>query len=533
MASVPIQLGDEEGVIRWVISQKGACVKEPLDGRGLLVTFDPEWESVDSELGDRVDNAIEDKPRSAKDDEALDADQQHFLHWLDQDIDKGIELEDDTFEEWEQLGLPRVTAFVSYNAAVAANHAMHPHRRFDPATSCPVTVVYHWSWWIERQSNGWVLHWPGKSAGKLGYESKRMAKDYSRFVKSWKPKPIRYRGALRISEGEQDYLAAFGEVREGIEAGEFYLANLTMNFGCDLGKGDGLHDLTTIDAAELYLRLRRICPAPQGCFLKLGTYEFLLSASPERLFKATTLWVEDTKSIETHPIKGTRPVRSDPIENQREIESLIASEKENAELTMIVDLERNDLSRICMPHSVVVDGGFRVESTPHVHHRVATVKGVPYNYVPISDILAAGFPGGSVTGAPKIAAVNALTDIEHSNRGPYCGSILWIGVDGTLDSSILIRTIFLSGMGASERVVFGTGGGITIDSDPQAEYLECFQKAQAMAEALEPWVDITMVRDALAGRRFPQQRDWWTEKEVMKVTLGRLRSQMAAAESAP
>lgn len=473
-------------MIRWALSHDCSCIKEPCEGRGLLVTWDPEFREADNEIWDY-------KPETGP----------HGFGVLDGDLELAGKLAGESLAEWTALGLPRTTFFVAYTAAPAAGLGIDAQGTIDGGNFPSGSVSFIWRHWIEKTGSGWMLHLPGRSAGKLGYESKRMASQFKAFMKSWKPQPGNPKAPLCFTDGQKEYGARFAQVQEDIRAGNYYLANLTMHFGVVLEE----HDELSIPPAELYLRLRRISPSPQGFFLQLDLYECLHSCTPERLFRVGPE-AAVPRTIETCPIKGTRPVSPDPEENARRIASLVGSEKENAELSMIVDLERNDLSRVCIPGSVVLDGGFRVESTPHVHHRVATIRGHLRDGIGFGDIVANGFPGGSVTGAPKTAVVNALAKIERISRGPYCGSVFWVNADGSFDSSILIRTIFhITEPGANE-VRFGTGGGITIDSDAGAEYLECFHKAAPMAQALEPWVDITVVRRALEQGLLPQKADW-------------------------
>ncbi len=199
------------------------------------------------------------------------------------------------------------------------------------------------------------------------------------------------------------------------------------------------------------------------------------SASPERFFT-----VKD-KRVETCPIKGTRP-RSDKLsEDRANKNALIESEKDRAENTMIVDLLRNDLSRVCDAHSIDVTDLCKVESFSNVHHLVSTIHGhLKHDRTPI-DLLRASFPGGSITGAPKVRAMEIIDEIEPTRRGAYCGSIGYIGFDETMDTNILIRTLVFE----NNAVSLQAGGGIVIDSNPEDEYQETIDKASSLLRSFD------------------------------------------------
>src|SRR5207253_9208515 len=184
--------------------------------------------------------------------------------------------------------------------------------------------------------------------------------------------------------------------------------------------------------------------------------------------------------VETRPIKGTRPRVADPEEDRRQIDELLASPKDRAENIMIVDLLRNDLGRVCKYGSVRVAALCRLESYPFVHHLVSEVHGRLRDELDGVDLLKAAFPGGSVTGAPKIRAMQIIAELERVARGPYCGSLGFLGFDGSMDTNILIRTLVL-GKGWAH---FAVGGGIVADSDPEREYEETWHKAQGLLRAL-------------------------------------------------
>ena len=260
------------------------------------------------------------------------------------------------------------------------------------------------------------------------------------------------------------YCAAVERAKEYIAAGDIYQVNLSQRF--------------TVSAEynpwEVYLKLIKISPAPMAAFLNFGNL-VVVSASPERFLKVFG------RSVETRPIKGTRPRGKDAAEDRRLRDELWHSEKERAELVMIVDLMRNDLGRVCRVGSVAVPELFRIEEYATVFHLVSTVTGeLDAGKTPV-DLLAAAFPGGSVTGAPKIRAMEIIEELEPVRRGIYCGSIGYLGFDGDADLNMAIRTLVFTG----GKIFFHVGGGITIDSDPEAEYTETLDKAYALLGALD------------------------------------------------
>lgn len=273
--------------------------------------------------------------------------------------------------------------------------------------------------------------------------------------------------AVRALWSRADYDAAYQRVRQCLYEGTFYQANLTQRFRADL--------VFPLDPWALYMRLRTASPAPFSALMHCGADRWLVSSSPERLVS-----VSPGGKIETWPIKGTRPRTDDPSQDSAARAALLASTKDRAELTMIVDLLRNDLSRICVPGSVKVPEMFRVESFAQVHHLVSRIIGQLRDQVSFTDLLRALMPGGSITGAPKLRVMQELRKIEPWERGPYTGSMFVLGHDGSIDSNILIRTLEVT----PQSVEFGVGGGIVWDSTESAEYLECLDKAQGMLRAL-------------------------------------------------
>ncbi len=256
-------------------------------------------------------------------------------------------------------------------------------------------------------------------------------------------------------------------MRDYIRAGDIYQANIAQRFEAALPPG--------FDAFAFYRRLRARNPATFAAYLE-GDGLTLASSSPERFLRL------DRRAVETRPIKGTARRAADPAEDRARAEALAADPKERAENVMIVDLLRNDLSRICAPHSVAVPTLCGIETYAGVHHLVSAVTGTLKEGADGLDLLAATFPGGSITGAPKLRAMDIITEIEGDAREAYCGAIGWIGFDGSLDTSIAIRTVMLD----ATRAVLQAGGGVTLLSDPDSEYRETLTKAERVFRPSRP-----------------------------------------------
>jgi para-aminobenzoate synthetase component I len=259
------------------------------------------------------------------------------------------------------------------------------------------------------------------------------------------------------------YLAAVRRAVEYVHAGDCFQANLSQR----------LLARQTEHPLDLYGRLRERNPAPFGGYFDLGEYQ-IASASPERFLRVTD------GEVETRPIKGTRPRGKTPAEERERVAELAASAKDRAENVMIVDLLRNDLGRVCAYGSVRVPRVCEVETFRYVHHLVSEVRGRLAAGRTPADLLRACFPGGSVTGAPKVRAMQIIAELEPTARGPYCGSLGYLGFDGAMDTNILIRT-FTAGRG---WVQFPVGGGVVADSDPEREYEETLHKAEGLLRAL-------------------------------------------------
>ncbi len=270
-------------------------------------------------------------------------------------------------------------------------------------------------------------------------------------------------GTVESNFTRETYTAAVRRVKEYIAAGDIYQANLSQRFRAAL-RGSPI---------ALYERLRGASPAPFAAYLDCGDFQ-VLSSSPERFLRIRG------NRIETRPIKGTRPRGGTRAGDAALAAELQASPKDRAELLMIVDLERNDLGRICEYGSVAVPDLYRQETHPTVHHLVATVTARLRPGVRPLDALAACFPGGSITGAPKIRAMQIIEELEPVRRGFYTGAIGYAGYNGNAEWNLAIRTLVV----AVGPVIFSAGGGVVADSDPELEWEETLHKSAAMRHAV-------------------------------------------------
>jgi para-aminobenzoate synthetase component 1 len=271
--------------------------------------------------------------------------------------------------------------------------------------------------------------------------------------------------AVHAEHTRASYEDKIQQVIDYIFAGDIFQANLSQRFDATLQNGD--------DAFTLYRKLRVISPAPFAGFLNFDN-GCLLSSSPERFLKT------DGSSVETKPIKGTRPRGTTPQADRALAQDLTRSDKDRAENVMIVDLLRNDLSRVSKDGSVKVTDLCKLESFATVHHLVSTIKSSLRPDKTSIDLLKACFPGGSITGAPKVRAMEIISELEGTARGPYCGSLGFLSFSGTMDTNILIRSMTCTG----DNITFRAGGGIVADSKPSDEYDETLDKAAALADAI-------------------------------------------------
>ena len=321
-----------------------------------------------------------------------------------------------------------------------------------------------------EEKKAWVIStgYPENEESKWLQKAKERLDDFVMRIQDAKPKsltPPLPLADLECNFTRETYQQAVQKVIDYIYAGDVFQTNLSRRINGDLPAG--------YDLLALYQKLRSENPAPFSAYFNAAP-TYLLSSSPERFLKS------DQGKIETRPIKGTRKRSTDPLEDAKLARELLESEKDQAENVMIVDLMRNDLSKVCEPFSVEVPSLLALESYATVHHLVSTVVGTlkpEFNNV---DLLKATFPGGSITGAPKIRAMEIIAELEPSQRGPYCGSVGYIGFDGNMDTNIAIRTLTVR----QNKISFHVGGGIVADSNPLEEYIETETKAAALTKIL-------------------------------------------------
>ena len=282
-------------------------------------------------------------------------------------------------------------------------------------------------------------------------------------VASGEAAPASSRQSPQSNFSHEDYVKAVSRARQYIIDGDIFEVNLSQRFESSL----------TLSPYELYVRLRKINPAPFAAFLDFPGSEVVCS-SPERFLKL----VGDR--VETRPIKGTARRGATPAEDRARAQELLDSVKDRAENMMIVDLERNDLGRVCRYGSVKVTELAILETYPTLFHLTSTIVGQLKEGVGRIDLLKATFPGGSITGAPKVRSMEIIDELEPTRRSVYTGSLGYLGFDGDLDLNIVIRTFLIKG----GKAYFQAGGAVVFDSDPESEYQETLDKARALFEAL-------------------------------------------------
>jgi para-aminobenzoate synthetase component 1 len=273
--------------------------------------------------------------------------------------------------------------------------------------------------------------------------------------------------ASRPELSREEYLAGVEKVIAYIAAGDIFQANFTQRFLAERPEG--------YSAFQLYRRLRALNPAPFAAYLRCGEALTVATASPERFLK-----LDRMGRVEARPIKGTAKRSADPAEDARAAAELASSVKDRAENLMITDLLRNDIGRVAELGSVSVSALQAVESFATLHHLVSVVEGRLKAGLGPVDLLRATFPGGSITGAPKIRAMEIIDELEPAPRGAYCGSIGWIGFDGAMDTNIVIRSVSLT----PDKIIAQAGGAIVADSNPVSEYAEMMAKIAPQLAAI-------------------------------------------------
>ncbi|OCK54174.1 aminodeoxychorismate synthase component I [Bradyrhizobium sp. LMTR 3] len=320
-----------------------------------------------------------------------------------------------------------------------------------------------------RDDRCWIVStgWPEQDPARRRERARRRADEFAALLD--RPRAPRNdfpatAGAWHSNFSREGYIAAVQRVIDLILAGDVFQANVAQRFSARLS--------SSFDPLAFYCQLRSLNPAPFAALLRYGKLT-VASSSPERFLKL------DGRQVETRPIKGTIARSADSEDDRRRAELLLASEKDRAENTMIVDLLRNDLSRVCTPQSVEVPELCALESYASVHHLVSTVTGELAGDEDAVSLLRACFPGGSITGAPKVRSMEIIAEIERVAREVYCGAIGFIGFNGHMDTNIAIRTVTID----DDLALFHAGSGITAMSDPEAEYEETLAKAQRIFDA--------------------------------------------------
>jgi len=278
-------------------------------------------------------------------------------------------------------------------------------------------------------------------------------------------------GKWSANWSREHYMKACQQARDYVHAGDVFQVNLSQAFDIELGEKD--------NPWQVFQRLIAASPAPHSAYFRLDDTRAVLTNSPERFLSVKS------RKVEARPIKGTRPRHPDPAEDLALVHQLSESEKDRAENLMIVDLMRNDLARACKPGSISVPTLCGVESYTNVHHLVSVIEGELAENKDVFDLIGASFPPGSITGAPKVRAMEIIAELEGEDRGPYCGAMGWITGTGDMDLNVMIRTASLTFDNGHWKARIRSGGGIVAQSEPEAEYEETLTKASALRQALE------------------------------------------------
>jgi para-aminobenzoate synthetase component I len=292
---------------------------------------------------------------------------------------------------------------------------------------------------------------------KTNFNTKKLLTDL------FPPQKIQPKNKPTSNFTKEDYLKTLKKTKDYIKEGDIYQANISHRFSTNL----------FCEPLELYQNLRAVSPAPYSAFLNCGNHQ-ILSSSPELFIN-----IENNKII-TRPIKGTIAKTTNQAQNKKNIETLKNSEKDKAELTMIIDLERNDLGQICKYGTVSVPEYITLEEYSHVYHLVSTVKGTLKDNISSIDAIKPLLPGGSITGAPKIRAMEIISELETVSREIYTGCIGYIGFNRNASFNIAIRTIYT----LDNQLHFHVGGGIVADSDPESEWEETLTKAAGIIKTI-------------------------------------------------
>jgi anthranilate synthase component 1 len=367
---------------------------------------------------------------------------------------------------WTELRTPETVSplpflggwllYLGYELAAEIESRLLLPRSADPLTALAIRAP---AAWIRDRATGqaWLVAEPG-------YE--RLLDQFEKDVQNLGASPVTSGAAFDLEEDDPAvFLDSVRRALEYIAAGDVYQANLS--------RGWRARATRAVDSVAIYRRLRATNPSPFAALLRHGDFA-LLSSSPERLVSIRG------NTVATRPIAGTRPRGATPEADAALMQSLLGNEKERAEHVMLIDLERNDLGRVCAAGSVRVDEYMSVETYAHVHHIVSNVSGRLRNEVSPVDVIRALFPGGTITGCPKVRCMEIIAELEAVGRGAYTGSIGYLNRDGSCDFNILIRTITAQGA----LFKFRAGAGIVADSNPEQELAETRAKAEGLLRAL-------------------------------------------------
>lgn len=334
----------------------------------------------------------------------------------------------------------------------------HAEKDLQIADSC--IGIYSWAVIIDhRQQRSLLVAHP--------CVNKTLLNDVRARLKSISDRPVtpfRLNSTFQSNMSREHYNRAFEKIQQYIVAGDCYQINLAQRFSANY---EG-------DPWQAYLSLREAAAAPFSGYIQMPSNS-ILSLSPERFLHVSN------QRVSTSPIKGTIGRGKDRKSDMALAAQLLSSSKDRAENLMIVDLLRNDLGKSCIPGSIQVDELFQLQSFQTVHHLVSTISGQLLEHIDPINLLAGCFPGGSITGAPKVRAMEIIEELESCRRAVYCGSLGYISCDGQMDTNIAIRTMVCEG----EKIHCWAGGGIVADSDCDSEYIECMTKIEKLLAALE------------------------------------------------
>lgn len=347
-----------------------------------------------------------------------------------------------------------------YDFAVHCDSVMTS--QFEGAYDTPSMAVglYTWSVILDRQTHQWLL------VSHADYPHPKTAEIEALVRNPVTTEPFKLTQPWQGAESVQSYQKKIEHIHDYLVAGDCYQVNFTQRFASQF---EG-------DAWAAYLLLRQENAAPFSAFIRQPNNRAILSVSPERFIQC-----QHNGLAETQPIKGTRPRMRDTFEDVQQQRALSESAKDRAENLMIVDLLRNDFSKHCLAHTVKTPQLFELQSFPSVHHLVSTVTGQLSPKSHPLDLFAGAFPGGSITGAPKIRAMQIIDELEVFGRSVYCGSIGYVSAHGAMDTNICIRTLLCE----NDNIYCWAGGGIVLDSKAEEEYSELFDKVMKILPILE------------------------------------------------